>query len=92
LGVFLLADALGGLGFSFANGVLEAWVIDALDEAGLGSPKDTLFSRLWRLSTTASMAGAIAGPHLAAIRLTLPWMVGFSSYVLCAVVASRVMA
>jgi len=66
-------------------------VIDALDEAGLGRSKDALFSRLSQLWTIASMAGAIAGTHLAAIRLTLPWMVGFSSYVLCAVVAAHAM-
>ena len=45
-------------------------MIDPLDEAGLGGPKDTLFSRLWRLWTTASMAGAIAGDTFFVARKT----------------------
>src|SRR5215469_17327780 len=50
-----------------------------------------LVRRCFASLSTAARSLVSSCCHLAAIRLTLPWMVGFSSYVLCAVVAAHAM-
>lgn len=73
---FVLADSTAALGFTFANGALEAWAVDSLDKAGFTGSKTALFSRVAQLSSFAAMFGAIIGAYLARQYLPLPWAAG----------------
>src|SRR5215472_13505468 len=47
--VFLIAESIDGIGTTFCNGAIDAWGVDALDEAGYEQVKDRLFSRIAQL-------------------------------------------
>src|SRR5581483_11829308 len=47
--MFLLGEAIDGIGTTFCNGAIDAWGVDALDQAGFQGLKDRLFSRISQL-------------------------------------------
>jgi len=73
---FIVAEILEGFGTTFANGPIDAWMVDSLDAAGFEGPKDTIFSRQFQLMRITAMSGALVGAYVAQIDIALPFLLG----------------
>src|SRR6516164_9911990 len=79
--MFLVAETIDGIGTTFCNGAIDAWGVDALDQAGFQGLKDRLFSRISQLTNVGFMASAAIGAYVADRNIAFPWVcsaVGFS--------------
>lgn len=79
--LFLVAEAIDAVGATFCNGAIDAWGVDALDEAGFEGAKDRLFSRLTQVSALGFMTTAVVGGYVGAIDLAWPWLLGAAGFV-----------
>ncbi len=82
--MFVLGETIDGIGTTFCNGSIDAWGVDALDQAGYRGLKDRLFWRISQLMNLGFMLAAIAGAAVANINIAWPWLMGASGYFLCA--------
>ena len=89
--VFLIAESIDGIGTTFCNGAIDAWGVDALDEAGYEGLKDRLFSRISQLSNAGLIAAAMAGAYVADINIAWPWLLGASAFLISCVVGAILM-
>jgi len=89
--VFLIAESIDGIGTTFVSGSVDAWGVDALDQAGYEGLKDRLFSRLSQLSTFTFMGSAVVGAYMADLNIAWPWLLGASGYSIAAVVGAWLM-
>jgi MFS family permease len=88
---FLLGETIDGVGTTFCNGAIDAWGVDALDQAGFAGLKDRLFSRISQLTNLGFMTGAVIGAYVADVNITWPWVLGAAGYLVSAVVAANLM-
>ena len=84
--VFLIGESIDGIGTTFGNGAIDAWGVDALDEAGYVGLKDTLFSRISQLTTVGFMISSVGGAYIADIDIAWPWLCGAAGYVIAAII------
>ncbi len=89
--VFLIAESIDGIGTTFGNGAIDAWGVDALDEAGYDGLKDRLFSRISQLSTIGFMGSAMIGAYVADIDIAWPWLLGAAGYLVSGAVGAFLM-
>ena len=89
--VFLIAEGIDGIGTTFGNGAIDAWGVDALDNAGYEGVKDRLFSRISQLSTVGFMGSAMIGAYVADVNIAWPWLLGASGYLVSLVVGAFLM-
>ena len=89
--MFLIAETIDGIGTTFCNGAIDAWGVDALDDAGFDTVKDRLFSRVAQLSTVGFMVSALIGAHVGNINIAWPWLLGAGGYLLSGVIGSFLM-
>ncbi len=89
--VFIIAESIDGIGTTFGNGAIDAWGVDALDDAGYDGLKDRLFSRISQLSTIGFMGSAMIGAYVADVNIAWPWLLGASGYVLAGTVGAFLM-
>ena len=89
--VFLIAESIDGIGTTFGNGAIDAWGVDALDNAGYEGVKDRLFSRISQLSTVGFMGSAMIGAYVADFNIAWPWLLGASGYLVSLVVGAFLM-
>lgn len=89
--VFLLGEFTDGIGTTFCNGAIDAWGVDALDEAGYRGRKDRLFWRISQLMNLGFMLSAIIGAYVADRDIAGPWLCGAAGYLLNAVLVARLM-
>lgn len=89
--VFLVAEAIDGVGTTFCNGAIDAWGVDALDDAGFDGLKDRLFSRISQLMNAGFMVSALIGTWVADINIAWPWLMGAAGYGISAIVGARLM-
>lgn len=82
--LFLVAEAIDGLGTTFCSGAIDAWGVDALDQAGYGTAKNRLFSRVSQLMNAGFMASALVGAYAGQIDLAWPWILGAAGYAVSA--------
>jgi MFS family permease len=80
--VFLIAESIDGIGTTFGNGAIDAWGVDALDDAGYDGLKDRLFSRISQLTTIGFMGSAMIGAYVADVNIAWPWLLGAGGYVI----------
>jgi predicted MFS family arabinose efflux permease len=90
--VFLLGEFIDGFGTTFCNGSIDAWGVDALDEAGYQGLKDRLFWRLSQLMNLGFMISAIIGAYVAYHNIAWPWLCGASGYLLNTLLIARLMS
>src|SRR6516225_8586552 len=90
--MFLLGEFIDGFGTTFCNGAIDAWGVDALDEAGYQGLKDRLFWRLSQLMNLGFMISAIIGAYVANHNIAWPWLCGASGYLLNALLIARLMS
>ncbi len=88
---FLIAETIDGIGTTFCNGAIDAWGVDALDEAGFGEVKDRLFSRISQLSTVGFMISALIGSHVADVSISWPWLLGAAGYIFSGAIGAMLM-
>lgn len=89
--VFLIAESIDGIGTTFANGAIDAWGVDALDDAGFDGLKDRLFSRISQLTSAGFMVSAIVGAYVADVDIAWPWMLGAAGFAVSAMVGVALM-
>jgi len=89
--VFLIAEAVDGIGTTFGNGAIDAWGVDALDDAGYDGLKDRLFSRISQLTTVGFMGSAMIGAYVADMNIAWPWILGACGYVVAGTVGAFLM-
>ncbi len=89
--VFLIAESIDGVGTTFGNGAIDAWGVDALDDAGYEGLKDRLFSRISQMSTATFMVSAVIGAYVADINIAYPWLLGATGYLISGFVGAYLM-
>jgi MFS family permease len=89
--VFLIAESIDGIGTTFGNGAIDAWGVDALDDAGYDGLKDRLFSRISQLTTVGFMGSAMIGAYVADMNIGWPWILGAGGYVIAGIVGAVLM-
>ena len=89
--VFLIAESIDGIGTTFGNGAIDAWGVDALDDAGYDGLKDRLFSRISQLTTIGFMGSAMIGAYVADMNIAWPWLLGAGGYVIAGMVGALLM-
>ncbi|MGC2303813.1 MFS transporter [Candidatus Binatus sp.] len=89
--VFIIAESIDGIGTTFGNGAIDAWGVDALDDAGYDGLKDRLFSRISQLSTIGFMGSAMIGAYVADVNIAWPWILGAGGYVIAGTVGAFLM-
>jgi MFS family permease len=89
--VFLIAESIDGVGTTFGNGAIDAWGVDALDDAGYEGVKDRLFSRISQMSTATFMVSAVIGAYVADINIAYPWLLGAAGYLISGSVGAYLM-
>ncbi|MGH7837526.1 MAG: MFS transporter, partial [Candidatus Binataceae bacterium] len=90
--MFILGEFIDGIGTTFCNGAIDAWGVDALDEAGYAGAKDRLFQRVSQLIGLGFMLSAIIGAYVADRNIAWPWLLGAGGYLLNAIIVSRLMS
>lgn len=89
---WLLASMLIGLGFTFFSGATEAWLVDALADAGHQGDLESVFGRAQVASGAALLIGSFAGGLIAqATDLGVPYLVRSGLLAVTAVVAAATM-
>jgi MFS family permease len=89
--VFIIAEGIDGIGTTFGNGAIDAWGVDALDDAGYDGVKDRLFSRISQLTTIGFMGSAMIGAYVADVNIAWPWLLGAAGYVVAGMVGAFLM-
>jgi len=85
---WVLASVLIGLGFTFFSGATEAWLVDALADAGHTGDLETGFGRAQLVSGAAMLVGSLLGGVVAQFGdLGLPYLIRSGVLVLSTVVA-----
>lgn len=89
---WVLASVLIGLGFTFFSGATEAWLVDALADAGSTDGLEAAFGRAQVAGGIAMLAGSVLGGVIAqATNLGVPYLLRSGVLLLSAVVAWRLM-
>jgi MFS family permease len=89
--VFLVAESIDGIGTTFCNGAIDAWGVDALDEAGFVGLKDRLFSRISQLMNVGFMISALIGTYVADVNIAWPWLMSAAGYGISAIIGASLM-
>jgi MFS family permease len=89
--MFLLGETIDGIGTTFCNGAIDAWGVDALDEAGFQGLKDRLFSRISQLTNVGFMGSAVIGAYVADRNIAWPWVFGAAGYSIAGIVGALLM-
>ncbi len=90
--VFLLGETIDGIGTTFCNGAIDAWGVDALDQAGFKGLKDRLFSRISQLSNVGFMVSAVIGAYIADRNIAWPWICGAAGYSIAGLIGALLMS
>ena len=90
--MFLLGETIDGIGTTFCNGAIDAWGVDALDQAGFQGLKDRLFSRISQLTNVGYMASAVIGAYVASHNIAWPWVLGAAGYSIAGMVGALLMS
>jgi MFS family permease len=72
---FVLVSIALGLGFTFWSGAAEAWLVDALKDAGYTEPIEAVFAKSQVAFGVAMLVGTTAGGLLGQLDLRVPYMV-----------------
>jgi MFS family permease len=89
--MFLLGELIDGVGTTFCNGSIDAWGVDALDDAGYTGLKDRLFWRISQLMNLGFMISAVIGAYVADRNIAWPWLLGAAGYLINAIFVARLM-
>ncbi len=88
---FVLAETIDGVGTTLCNGAIDAWGVDALDEAGFAGVKDRLFSRIVQLTNVGFMSSAVIGAYVANVNIAWPWLLSAAGFLFVGMAAPYLM-
>lgn len=88
---FLIAEFIDAIGTTLATGAFDAWAVDGMRDDGDARPVDRLFSRAMILGQASAIIGGLGAAQLAERDITLPWLVGTSGFLLCALAGALLM-
>jgi len=80
----VIAETIDPIGTTFCNGAVDAWGVNALDEAGFEGTTHGLFSRISQLSSLGFMATALMGAYVGGVDIAWPWLLGAAGFLLSA--------
>ncbi len=86
--LFLVAETIDAVGTTFCNGAIDAWGVDALDDAGFEGTKDSLFSRISQLSSLGFMVTALIGAFVGQVDIAWPWLLGAGGFIVSGLVGT----
>jgi MFS family permease len=89
--LFLIGETIDAIGTTFGNGAIDAWAVDALDNAGFTGGKDRIFSRMSQLTNTGWLLSAMVGAYVANVNLAWPWILGSVGYLTSLFVGAALM-
>jgi MFS family permease len=85
--LFFIGEIVDAVGGTLRNGALDAWAVDALDDAGHVGTKDVIFSRVSQVWRFGAMTGALVGAYAARADIALPWLLGAAGQVAMGIAA-----
>lgn len=71
--LFIVAQLLGALAFTFSSGALDAWMVDSIGEKEHAGHVDHVFSHTEIIGNSASLFGGLAGAYIGAVNLAYPF-------------------
>lgn len=74
--MFIVAEIVAALAYTFASGALDAWVVDSLEKNRFTGKVDFVFSQSNIISQLAVLVGGLVGGYVGSISLELPFGVG----------------
>lgn len=74
--MFITAEVLAALAFTFASGALDAWMVDSLENKGFVGRVDFVFSHAAVIGKVAVLIAGLIGGYLGSISLALPFGAG----------------
>lgn len=73
---FIIAEIFAGIGVTFKNGAIQAWLVDSLKHEGYTGDITKIFGRQNMICLIFACFGAIGGARLVTIDPTFPWYLG----------------
>jgi MFS family permease len=83
---FLVAEVIDAVGTTLATGAFDAWAVDGMRDDGDHRPPDRVFARAMMLGQAVAIVGGFSAAQLAQRDIALPWLMGTSGFLLCALV------
>lgn len=74
--MFIVAELICALAYTFASGAIDAWVVDSLERKKFSGKVDFVFSKSNIIAQFAVLIGGLMGGYLGSINLALPFGVG----------------
>lgn len=72
LWMFILAETIAAIAWTFRSGALDAWLVDSLKEKDYQGKVDQIFSHAAMITQIASLFGGLVGAYIGAVSLRLP--------------------
>lgn len=76
LWMFILAEVLAAIAFTFSSGALDAWLVDSFEKQEYTGNVDYIFSNAEVVGKSAAIFGGLLGGYIGSINLALPFGVG----------------
>jgi MFS family permease len=76
----MVAEFFDAVGTTFANGALDAWMVDGVAADGDRRPTDRIFARGQVIARASMVGGGIACGYLAEVGWNLPWFVSAAMF------------
>lgn len=74
--MFIIAEVLAALAFTFVSGALDAWMVDSLEKKDSEEKVELVFSQANIISQSAVLVGGLLSGYIGMISLALPFGVG----------------
>ncbi len=87
--MFIIAELLAALAYTFASGALDAWVVDSIEDGHVQGKVDFVFSHAGVIGGIAGVAGGLIGAYAGSIHLALPFAIGSIASLAATLFASR---
>lgn len=76
IAMFIVAEIIAALAFTFASGALDAWMVDSLENKGYTGKVDFIFSHAAIVGKTAALLAGLIGAYIGSVNLALPFGAG----------------
>lgn len=74
--MFITAEVIAALAFTFASGALDAWMVDSLEAKGYTGKVDFIFSHAVIIGKIAVLLAGLIGGYMGSVSLALPFGAG----------------
>lgn len=74
--MFIAAELVAALAFTFASGALDAWMVDSMDDKSYVGKVDFIFSHAAIIGKVAALLGGLIGAYIGTVNLALPFGAG----------------